>query len=169
MLCERILGNVGTDPPGRYAGKVRDVLQVTWRDCARRAIRGRTERGINIGVLLPLGLNLRHGDVILETQSTVVITHVIPCEVWVAEFSGASAMATAALELGNLHAPVEVVDGSLWAPPPPAPPRGGLHTPPATWWPETRRFNPLRSTISSGGVRVAPNFELRNQLTNRRE
>jgi urease accessory protein len=169
MLCERILGNVGTDPPGRYAGKVRDVLQVTWRDCARRAIRGRTERGINIGVLLPLGLHLRHGDVILETHSAVVVTHVIPCEVWVAEFSGASALATAALELGNLHAPVEVIDGSQLAALPDGPTRGVLDKHAATWWPETRRFNPLRSTISSGGVRVAPNFELRTQLTNRRE
>jgi urease accessory protein len=169
MLCERVLGNVGTDSPGRYAGKVRDALQVTWRECARRAIRGRTERGIHIGVLLPLGLNLRHGDVILETQTTVVVTYVIPCEVWVAEFTDARALATAALELGNLHVPVEVLDGSQIATLPDGPTRGVLDKHAATWWPETRRFNPLRSTITSGSVRVAPNFELRNQLTNRRE
>ena len=169
MLCERVLGNIGTDPPARYAGKTRDALRVTWRDCARRAIRCRTERGISVGVLLPLGINLCHGDVVLETQSTVVVAYVIPCEVWVAEFADAGSMATAALELGNLHIPVEVLEGVQLATLADGPARGVLDKWAARWWPDTRRFHPLRSTVTTGSVRVAPGLEVRNQLTKRRE
>ena len=41
MLCDRVLGNVHDEPPARYAGKTHDLLEITWRDCTRRALRAR--------------------------------------------------------------------------------------------------------------------------------
>ena len=88
MLCDRVLGNVDSDAPGHYTGRERDVLELSWRECARRAVRGRTAGGRRIGVLLPRGEHLRHGDVIADGDAMgLVVVSVLPCEVWVAEFA----------------------------------------------------------------------------------
>jgi urease accessory protein UreE len=162
MLCDRVICNVDNDPPERFAGKARDVFEIAWRDATRRAIRGWSEGGLSIGVLLPLGMALRHGDVILEMDSSVVVVHVTPCEVWVAEFCDAASLATAALELGNLHVPVQVAGGLELVTLPDGPTRGILDRHATTWRPEVRRFEPLRSTVTSGSVRLARNLQLIN-------
>jgi urease accessory protein len=185
MLCDRVLGNVDSDAAGHYSGRAGDVLELSWRECARRAVRGRTTSGRAIGVLLPRGDHLRHGDVIADDHAMgLVVVSVVPCEVWVAEFADAALLAAAALELGNLHVPVEVVaDGSL--PPalvtlPDGPTRGVLDRLAAIWRTEVRRFQPLRATVTAGGLRVAETFTVVRrsrenqpgppaQLTNSRE
>jgi urease accessory protein UreE len=104
--------------------------------------------------------------------------------VWVAEFADAGSLAAAALELGNLHVPVEVVtDGSLppaLVTPPDGPTRGVLDRLAATWRSEVRRFQPLRATVTAAGLCVAETFTVVRrspeenssgpaQLTNSRE
>jgi urease accessory protein UreE len=161
MLCDRVLGNVGSDATGRYAGRPRDALELTWRECARRAVRGRTANGLSVGILLPPGAHLRHGDVIADDDAAgLVVVAVSPCEVWVADFADAAALATAALELGNLHVPVEVADPLRLMTPPDGPSRGVLDRLAAAWRAETRRFQPLRATVSAGGLRVAESFKV---------
>ena len=172
MLCDRVLGNVHDEPPARYAGKAQDILEITWRDCTRRALRARTESGRRIGVLLPLGAALRHGDVLLETEQSVVVVGVTPVEVWVADFPDAASMAAAALELGNFHVPVEIGAGAQLVALPDGPTRGVFDRYAATWRPEVRRFTPLRATVTAGAVRLAERFAVapvRPQLTNSRE
>jgi len=185
MLCDRVLGNVDSDAAGHYTGRARDLLELSWRECARRAVRGRTAGGRRIGVLLPRGEHLRHGDVIADDAAKgLVVVSVLPCEVWVAEFADVGSLAAAALELGNLHVPVEVVtDGSLppaLVTPPDGPTRGVLDRLATTWRTEVRRFQPLRATVTAGGLRVAETFTVVRrcpenqpgppaQLTNSRE
>jgi urease accessory protein len=185
MLCDRVLGNVSSDAPGRYAGRARDLLELSWRECVRRAVRGRTAGGRPVGVLLPRGEHLCHGDVIADDHITgLVVVSVLPCEVWVAEFADAGSLAAAALELGNLHVPVEVVtDGSLpraLVTPPDGPTRGALDRLATTWRSEVRRFQPLRATVTGIGIRAAETFTVVRrspadqptppaQLTNNRE
>jgi urease accessory protein len=170
MLCDRVLGNVDSDDTGRYAGRARDVLELTWRDCARRAVRGRTAGGRRVGVLLPRGAHLCHGDVIADDDATgLVVVSVSPCEVWVAEFADAVALATAALELGNLHVPVEVAAASCDAlsliTPPDGPTRGVLDRLATAWRTEIRRFQPIRATVLAGGLRVAESFVVVRRLS----
>lgn len=184
MLCDRVLGNIASADPALFAGKEHDVLDVTWRDCARRAVRGRTRSGLALGVLLPLGTTLRHGDVLFEDDRRVVTVNLLPCEVWVADFSDATSLANAALELGNLHLPVEVTADGQLVTPPDGPARGVLDRYVERWRPGIRRFQPLRATVlgTGGNLRLAESFQLKraaapvaapaaavSQLTNSRE
>ena len=155
MLCDRVLGNVYDERASRYAGKKHDPLTLTWRDCTRRAVRARTGSGRQIGVLLPLGATLRHGDVLFETADRLVVVTVTPCEAWVANFPDATSMASAALELGNLHVPVEVAGGLQLVVLPDGPTRGVLDRHAGVWRAEVRRFTPLRATIIGTAVNVA--------------
>ena len=161
MLCDRILGNVASADPARFAGKEHDVLDVTWRDCARRAVRGTTRGGVAVGVLLPLGQSLRHGDVLFGDDARLVVANVIPVEVWVASFEDPASMAAAALELGNLHVPVEVAEGAALIALPDGPTRGVLDRRAAKWETQLRRFAPLRETVLGSELRLSGTFGVR--------
>ena len=161
MLCDRVLGNVASLPPDQLAGKTIDTLDVTWRDCARRAVRGTTRGGVAVGVLLPLGQSLRHGDVLFEDAARVVVASVIPVEVWVASFEDSASMAAAALELGNLHVPVEVADGPALVALPDGPTRGVFDRRCAKWEVRVRRFAPLRESVLGSELRLASSFGVR--------
>lgn len=154
MLCERVLDNIDPDVAG--ARRV-DPLDLNWRDCYRRAVRGRTRGGVDVGVMLPLGTHLRHGDVLFDGDEGVVVANVLPCEVWVAEFADARALATAALELGNHHVPVEVAGAGLVCLPD-GPVRGVFDRHAKSWRREFRRFRPLRATVVSASVQLSPVF-----------
>ena len=181
MLCDRILGNVDTDAAGRYASRSRDALELTWRECARRAVRGRTEGGRTVGVLLPLGTHLRHGDVLADDGDVgLVVVTVVPCETWVADFADPASMAMASLELGNLHVPVEVIAPLRLVTIPDGPIRGVLDRLASSWRAEVRRFQPLRATVSGESLQLSERFSVVRarpqsqdaadpQLTNSRE
>jgi urease accessory protein UreE len=160
MLCDRVLGNLGSADPARYAGKQEDAVDVGWRDCLRRAIRTRSRRGRRLGILLPLGTTLRHGDVLFEDDAHFVTVRVRPCEVWVADFADGVSLATAALELGNLHVPVEVSAPFQLVTPPDGPARGVLDRHAAAWRQEVRRFTPARATVLGGNVKLSEGFRL---------
>ena len=171
MLCDQVLGNVDADP-SRYEGKTLDPLPLSWRDCTRRAVRGRTEGGRSIGVLLPRGARLHHADVLLESGTYAVFVNVQPCDVLVADFVDGVAIACAALELGNLHVPVEVTNDLQLVTLPDGPSRAALECYAADVRHEVRRFTPLRATVSGSSVRLAESFSLSRpaaQLTKSRE
>jgi urease accessory protein len=114
MLIERVIGNLdefgGTDPAFVQV----DWLDLTWRDCARRAVRGRTRAGRDVRILLPVGARLSHRDVLLAPPgSPVIAVNLRPAEVLVAFPRGLAEMGRLALELGNLHVPVEVRDAKV--------------------------------------------------------
>ena len=161
MLCDRVLGNVASFSPDRLAAMTVDTLDVSWRDCARRAVRGTTRGGVAVGVLLPLGQSLRHGDVLFEDDARLVVASVIPVEVWVASFDNPASMAAAALELGNLHVPVEVGDALTLTALPDGPTRGVFDRRAAKWETQLLRFAPLRQTVLGGELRLSSTFGVR--------
>ena len=71
----------------------------------RRALR--TRGGRDIRLLLPLAVQLRHGDVISDGTRRIGIA-VRPCEVLLLHPPDAQTALLAALGLGNLHAPVQL-------------------------------------------------------------
>jgi urease accessory protein UreE len=174
MLLDRVIGNVAPGAPGPSPPARRDTLELTWRQCFRRAVRGRTAGGVEVGVLLPPGVVLRHGDVLAggEAPASEVMINVISCDVWAAVFADASSLAAAALELGNLHAPVEVSGDKLLVTVPDGPVRAVLDKYALSWRPDVRRFHPLRATVNAAALRLDPSFRLvpgPPQLTNSRE
>src|SRR5215217_1642800 len=143
MLFDRVVGNIESNATGSLVGRAWDVLDLTWRECARRAVRGRSRAGRDVGILLPPGVTLRHGDALAAgAAGDVLVISVIPCDVGVAEFSDPSLMAAAALELGNLHVPAEVGSASSLLMLPDGPVRGVLDRYATSWRPEVRRFQP---------------------------
>ena len=165
MLCDRVLGNLDSVDPDRLAGKRRDEVSLTWRDCTRRALRLRSAAGAPVNVLLPLGVYLRHGDILFDDAVGYGVAVVTACDVWVAQFNGPAAMALAALELGNLHVPVEIPNDSQIVTLPDGPTRGVLDRYASSWRAERRRFQPLKASVAEAPVRLSRDF----QLTNRRE
>jgi urease accessory protein len=161
MLLDRVIGKKGADATVTPARRSLDVLDLTWRQCGRRAVRGRTRGGRDVGILLPPGVTLRHDDVLAAGEGhadEVLLVSVQPCDVWVAEFTDGAAMAAAALELGNLHVPVEVCQPPCLVTLPDGPVRAVLDRYATTWRPEVRRFQPLRATVGGAALRMADDF-----------
>jgi len=89
-----------------------DPVDLGWFECAG-VLKKQTRGGEPIRVILPRGETLRHGDVVFEEASRVIVINVLPCEVIVVSAAGKKDMATLALELGNLHLPTQLGDGEL--------------------------------------------------------
>jgi urease accessory protein UreE len=166
MLFDRVLGNVD-DPPGEIARDPAHAVELSWADCNRRAVRARTNRGVDVGILPPLGTTLRHGDVLGTSSSTThtaadaqLLVHVRPCEVWVATFPDVPSLASAALELGNLHVPAQVTAASELITLPDGPALGVFSRYAVAWRAETRRFVPLRATVLGAEVKLARTFQI---------
>jgi urease accessory protein UreE len=154
MLVDRILGNIA-DPRGAFAAAAQDPLELTWRQCTLRALRARSMGGQDLSLLLPPGTYVRHGDVLVEVEARAIVVAVIPCEVWVATFEQPGTLAAAALELGNLHVPVEV-QGSHLITVPGGPVQGVFGRYADSWHVEIRHFQPLRATVVGAAVQLAP-------------
>ncbi len=140
MLCEQILGNIGTLHPDGL-----DTVDFAWNELARRAFRKRSAGGIEIKILLPLGVSVRDGDVLAERDGKpAIVARVLPCEVIVVKPPTPTALAELALEVGNLHAPAEVTpDGQLLILPD-GPVEAVLKRMGIAYSLETRLFSPLR-------------------------
>jgi urease accessory protein len=142
MLIEQILGNLGPLPPRDDV----DWLDLTWFDCAQRALKKRTRSGRNANLLLPVGSRLRHLDIL--SFSPLVAVNVLPTDVLVASFSDCESLARVALELGNLHVPVEV-DGAKLILLPDGPTFAVLERYGIPNVQECRRFNPEIASLLS--------------------
>lgn len=162
LVCDRVLANVGTgDVAARLATKRCDEVELGWLDLTRRALRTVSRSGRPIGILLPLGVALRHGDVIFEDDASCIVVVHRPSEVWRIRAASSNALATIALELGNMHVPVEVtVEGDLYTPPD-GPTEGVLRRAGVSYELCERRFVPLRATVTSG-LSVAKNLVVRS-------
>lgn len=156
MLLDRVLGrrddsraDVGAD-----AGRL-DVVDLRWDECHRRAHAKVTRGGRPVRIVLRLGVVLRHGDVLADAPGLLLLVAVVPCEVLVVRFKSPREAAVAALELGNLHAPVELTD-DLIATPADGPAAGVLAKHGIACAVERRRFAPLAVsgvtwTVNPGG------------------
>jgi urease accessory protein UreE len=160
MICDRILGNIESDP-ATWAGVARDIVEFTWFECFRRGVKKRTTSGQTIRLLPPLGTTVRHGDVIAhdEAGGIVVVVNVTPCELLSAQPSDLPTMGVIAAELGNLHIPLELLpDGTLLALPD-GPAEGVLRRHGVRYERVATRFSPLRASVPEE-FRLADDFKL---------
>jgi urease accessory protein UreE len=150
ILCDGVLGNVSSLPAARFVGKSADLLSLTWLECTRRASRQKTAGGRQVAVLLPIGSTLSHGDVLYEDEGCYIVVEVRPCELWVVTTLDRAGLARVAVELGNLHVPVEVTSSGELLTPPDGPTKGVLRRHGVAYSHCERRFAPLRVTVKSG-------------------
>lgn len=114
LLCEKVLrrfdGRIDRD------GERLDFLDLRWDECHRRASLKQSRSGRSVRLLLRLGVVLRDGDVLADTADCLLVVRVSPCEVIVVRPASRSEAAMTALELGNLHVPVEVSETEVLTP-----------------------------------------------------
>jgi len=158
MLIECILGNV--DNAGSPPGADIDWIDLTWSQCVGRAVRG-TTRGVRpVRVLLPIGSPpLRHGDILRSDDEVVIAVNALPTTVLVASIEDSMVAAQVALELGNLHVPVEIGAAEILALPD-GPTEAVFRNYGVRATTELRRFQPEPCSTKSIPVR-GPAFEIR--------
>jgi urease accessory protein UreE len=160
MICQRIRGNIAERLEYSAVESIMpgwDLVDLHWKECGR-VLKTRSRSGREIRVALPRGEVVRHGDVLFEDEEGNVAIHVEPCELIVVPFSTAAVAARLALELGNLHLPVEINDTELYFPPDSV----AIEMAEATagsWRREVRRFRP-QSLIAMGGVALSRDFQV---------
>jgi urease accessory protein UreE len=100
----------GCDVPTRAD----EQLEVEWWELDRRALRKTTRSGRQVRILLALGEALHDGVLLSDSEGRSAIrVCLVPCELLVMLPRNPGEMGVLALELGNLHVPAEVVDGSV--------------------------------------------------------
>ncbi|HZK83002.1 MAG TPA: urease accessory protein UreE [Humisphaera sp.] len=114
MFCERVLGNLDADPIA-FATPARQVdeLELAWWELDKRALRKVTPGGREVRILLPIGQFLAPGDVIHDDGAVIVVVRLAECEALVVRPRSPLEMGCAALEIGNLHAPAEVIGDEI--------------------------------------------------------
>ncbi|MDB5296987.1 MAG: ureE 2 [Phycisphaerales bacterium] len=164
MLVDRVLGRHDAAAAAATSGAAEagrlDVLDLQWDECHRRAHAKVTRGGRPVRVVLRLGTVLRDGDVLADRPDLLLVVRVVPCDLLVARPRSAAEAAVAALELGNLHAPVEVRDDGTLATPADGPAAGALAKHGVPFAVERRVFAPLAIsgvtwTAGAGGAVVA--------------
>jgi urease accessory protein UreE len=155
MIFDRVVVNLagmnGADPA------IDDWVDLHWRECFSRAARWKTRGGEQIRMLLPLGTQVRHGDVISDGKRRVGVL-VRPCDVLLLHPPDARGALLLALGLGNLHAPVQV-DGEQMITLPDGPVEELLGALGVKWTPDVRRFEPA-SIASPLRAQLASQFQV---------
>jgi urease accessory protein len=161
MLCELVLGNLETDG-GRFASPPRivDEFPLHWWELERRAFRKTTRDGKSIRVLLPLGQFLSDDDVLFDDGAALVVVRMIACEIWVVHTRDSAEMGRVALEIGNLHAPAEIVGAEILIAPD-GPVEAALREMGIGFERQVRRFRPQRCT-GMPTFRISQQFEVRS-------
>jgi urease accessory protein len=109
MLCECILGFLYDGLPP----KATDFVDVAWHETLRRTLRRRSRGGSEVGILLPIGQRIAHHAILFEDEQVRIVVNVLPTEVLIARPGTVEAMGKLALELGNLHARVQIAGDTL--------------------------------------------------------
>lgn len=156
MIFDRIVGNLETEGVAPTSS-IDDWLDLNWQDCLMRAHRRKTRNGVEIRILLPLGVQIRHGDLISDGMRTVAIA-VRPCHVLLLHPPDAETAILLALGLGNLHAPVQL-DGGQMIVIPDGPVEELLAELKVASTPAVRRFEPA-SIAAPLRAQLAANFQL---------
>jgi urease accessory protein UreE len=138
MIFDRIVANVAEHDDAALS--VDDWVDMHWHECIARAARLRTRGGQEIRCLLPLGVQLRHGDLISDGKREIAVA-VRPCDVLLLQPRETSTALLLALGLGNLHAPVQI-QGEHFIVLPDGPVEELANSLGVAWTTEVRRFEP---------------------------
>ncbi|MBV8780399.1 MAG: hypothetical protein JO353_03290 [Phycisphaerae bacterium] len=124
-----------------------DWLDLTWRQCARRAIDGKTRGGREVRIVQRLGQWLKHEDVLWQADAHAIVLNVLPDLVLVGKPDNPKSLAVLLYEIGNLHEPVQI-EGEWIIAPADGPIEAAFAQAGVAFDLQTRRFEPTcRSTV----------------------
>jgi urease accessory protein len=120
LLIRAIVGNAHE---ARFAGRRVDRFLVSSTDASKRRLRGRTDAGIDVAILLEPGAYLAEGAVLDDDGERVVAVERKPEEALIIRLSSVldrSELVRQAVRLGhafgNQHVPIEVEGGEIRVP-----------------------------------------------------
>jgi urease accessory protein UreE len=140
-----------------WHGRAIDWVDIAWNECGH-SLKKKTRAGCPVSVLLPVGQTLAHNDLIYQDEAKAIVIHVLACEVIVAHITDVREMATLALELGNLHLPVQIGNEQIVFIENEAA-KSVLEAMKIRWTKEIRRFEPT-PVMSSPGIERSPEFRV---------
>jgi urease accessory protein len=142
MLCDRVLGRREEGQTAAGDADRLDHLDLAWDACHRRAQQATTRNGRPVRLLLRPGTTLRHGDVLVDSQDYLLVIHVRDVETIVVRPTSLRQAAVVALELGNLHVPVQITEDAIVTLPD-GPAEAALFKHGIPFTVEQRRFEPM--------------------------
>jgi urease accessory protein UreE len=120
MLVESVIANLSAE---EGIGDSIDWLDLTWMDCRRRFARKQTRSGREVRLLLRLGQQLKHGDLLgywpeakVGQRRQAVVVNLLVTEVFVVRLGEATHTLTISYEIGNLHEPMQLTATELLMP-----------------------------------------------------
>jgi urease accessory protein len=109
MLVEAPVGNLSSK---NIPDQSIDWLDLAWSQCLARATRAQTRRGVDVRILLRIGMILHHGDVLRESPDPIAV-NILPCDTLVGRPRDARESAAVCYALGDLHVPVQMDQQSI--------------------------------------------------------
>lgn len=95
------------------AGVASDALALPYDDRKKSRLRARTERGVEVGIVLERGSALHDGDLLQADTGALIAVRAAPESVSEAVTSDALLLVRAAYHLGNRHVPLQIGAGWL--------------------------------------------------------
>ncbi|MEK6449988.1 MULTISPECIES: urease accessory protein UreE [Myroides] len=94
-----------------------DVLSIEWFQTQKRIQRLRTASGREVAIkFMDKGQELRHGDVLVDDETGMVVVRVLPCDSIVVQFDDLLNLGLVAYEVGNKHLALFVKENKLLMP-----------------------------------------------------
>lgn len=103
MKINRVLGQVPSD-----CSKKIDYVHIDWYNSCKKIQRLQSDSGVDVGISLDpesASRGLRQGDILVETEDSLVVVDVLPCDVLVISGDNTSLLPKICYEIGNRHAP----------------------------------------------------------------
>lgn len=105
MIIEKILGNAREE---RFAGLVKDYLQIEWYNTHKKIDRKKTQSGMEVGIRMAHDLShrgFRQGDVVWQDGEKIVVIEILPCRCISVKAESRPQLIKLCYEIGNRHAP----------------------------------------------------------------
>ena len=110
MVTDKVLGNLES-----FTVNSREVDKVymEWFELEKKRIKKQTERGEEIGIVVPADVHLKNHDVIYADQEKIIAIEQLPCELTVVRVDTMKQMGRLCFELGNRHLSLAISDNEV--------------------------------------------------------
>lgn len=110
MVTDKVLGNLEN-----FTVNSREVDKVymEWFELEKKRIKKQTDRGEEIGIVVPADVHLKNHDVIYADQEKIIAIEQLPCELTVVRVDTMKQMGRLCFELGNRHLSLAISDNEV--------------------------------------------------------
>ncbi|HIK38863.1 MAG: urease accessory protein UreE [Geminocystis sp.] len=113
MIVNKIIGNIKELDIG---GRILEKLPLQWHETGKRLLRGKTDKGTEIGISLEKTGSIKDGDVIYCDEERVVVVEILPVDLIMIEPGNMEEMGHACFLLGNRHLTVFIEENKVFTP-----------------------------------------------------